>query len=108
MAGFSLNKARTYLDDILIAGFDFADHLRNLQEVFTRLTKHGLKLNVNKCELFKECVNYLGHEISQEGIRPLATNVQAIREFLMPRTVKQVRRFNGMVNSYRKFLQTAI
>ena len=108
MAGFSLDKAQTYLDDILIAGYDFEDHLRNLQDVFVRLSKHGLKLNANKCELFKQKVNYLGHEITKEGIRPLADNIQAIVEFPIPRTVKQVRRFNGMVNFYRKFLQNAV
>ena len=62
MAGVSLDKAQTYLDDILIAGFDFDDHLHNLNEVLNRLTAHGLKLNSSKCALFRAKVDYLGHE----------------------------------------------
>ena len=68
MAGVSLDKAQTYLDDILIAGFDFDDHPRNLDEVLNHLTAHGLKLNASKCALFRAKVDYLGHEISPEGL----------------------------------------
>ena len=81
-----------------MAGFDFEDHLRNLQEVFTRLAKHGLKLNASKCELFKQQVDYLGHEITKEGIKSLQNNIRAILEFPMPKTIKHVRHLNGMVN----------
>lgn len=108
MTGISLDKAQTYLDDILIASYDFDDHLRNLNDVFVRLSRHGLKLNANKCEFFLEKVNYLGHEVTQEGIRPLGTNIQSIKEFLIHKTIKQVRCFNGMVNLYRKFLTNAV
>ena len=108
MAGFSLDKAQTYLDYVLVAGFDFEDHLRNLQEVFARLAKHGLKLNASKCELFKQQVDYLGHEITQEGIKPVKTNIKAILEYPKPRTIKQVRQFNRIVNFFRKFLKNAV
>ena len=108
MAGVSLDKAQTYLDDILIAGFDFDNHLRNLNEVLNRLTAHGLNLNASKCALFKAKVDYFGHEISPEGIRPLQTNIQTILEFPLPKTVKQLQWFNCMVNFYRKFLQNGV
>ena len=108
MPGVSLDQAQTYLDDILIACFDFDDHLCNLNEVLNRLTAHGLKLNASKCALFRAKVDYLGHEISSEGIRPLQTNIHTILEFPLPKTVKQLRRFNGMVNFYRKFLQNGV
>ena len=53
-------------------------------------------------------MDYLGHEISTEFIRPLQTNIQTIFEFQLPKTVKQLRRFNEMVNFYRKFLQNGV
>ena len=48
IAVVSLDRAQIYLDDILISGFDFDDHLCNLNEVFTRLAAHGLILNAGK------------------------------------------------------------
>ena len=104
LAGFSIDKAQAYLDDILVAGKDFADHLANLEQVFCRLKRHGLKLNATKCDLFRRRVNYLGHVISKDGIEPLASNVQAIKDFPTPTTTRQVKRFNGMLNFYKKFI----
>ena len=90
MGGISLDKSQIYLDNILIAGFDFDYRFRNLNEVLNRLTTHGLKLNASKCALFHEKVDYFSHEISTEGIRLLQTNIQTILEFPLPKTVKQL------------------
>ena len=78
------------LDDVHIAGFDFDNYLCNLNEVLNRLTAHCLKLNVSKCTLFCEKVDYLSHEISTEDIRPLQINIQTILEFQLPKTVMQL------------------
>ena len=108
MAGVSQDRAQTSLDDILISGFDFEDHLYNLDEIFTRLASHGLKLKVCKYALFQPKVNYLWHEITPDAICPLISNVQRIQEFTMPRSVTQLSRFNGMVlriESFYKIVQ---
>ena len=67
-----------YLDDILVCGTSFEDHLCNLELVFQRLEQHGLKLSAQKCALFRSEVEYLGHQLSREGIKPLNSNVEAI------------------------------
>ena len=105
LAGLPWDRAQAYLDDILVAGASFDDHLENLGTVFSRLAMHGLKLNAEKCELFRSEVNYLGHVVGRSGVRPLRSNVEAIVNFPAPTTVRQLRSFNGMVNFYKKFIQ---
>lgn len=107
LTGIPFDQAQAYLDDILVVGKDFKDHLRNLDSVFARLRMHGLKLGAPKCELFRSKVNYLGHVIGREGIKPLTSNIQAIVDFPVPRTVRQLRSFAGMVNFYKKFIKNS-
>jgi hypothetical protein len=104
LSGIPSDQALAYLDDIIVAGKSFDEHLENLELVFKRLRMHGLKLNAAKCELFKKEVNFLGHTLSREGVTPLKSNIQAILDFEPPKTIKEVRRFCGMVNFYKKFI----
>lgn len=52
-------------------------------------------------------VTFLGYKISASGTKPLDSKVQAISEFPIPRTVRELRRFLGMINFYRRFLPNA-
>jgi hypothetical protein len=52
-------------------------------------------------------VDYLGHKISSEGTQPPASRVSAINNFPRPETVKDLRRFLGIVNFYRRFVKNA-
>ena len=104
LSGVPFDVANAYLDDILVAGRDFEEHAQNLQLVLTRLRTHGLKLNADKCTLFQGEVEYLGHVVGRDGIKPLDKNVRAILDFPQPQTVKQLRSFNGMCNYYKKFM----
>ena len=103
LSGVPSSQALAYLDDILICGVSFMDHLQNIELVLDRLRQHGLKLSVKKCNPFKKEVDYLGHTLTTEGIKPSKKNVEAILELPRPKTVKQVRRLAGMVNYYAKF-----
>jgi hypothetical protein len=64
------SKCLVYLDDVLAFGRDFPTALANLTDVFDRLRAANLKLKPNKCHLFATRVDYLGHEVGADGIRP--------------------------------------
>lgn len=93
-----------YIDDFLIASANEEEHLVHLEIVFQKLVKHGLVINPNKCVFGSRQVDFLGVTVSQAGIQPIASKVEAIRSFPPPQTVTQLRRFLGMVNFYRRWI----
>jgi transposase InsO family protein len=80
------------------------DRDARLKEVLGRLRTHQLKLQPDKCEFLRKEVNYLGHQITEDGVRPDPQKVAAIAKFPTPNTVKQLKSFCGMVSYYRRFI----
>ena len=66
--GLNWRTCLVYLDDIIVTGKTFDEHLDDLMEVFERIRKPGMKLSPKKCSLFKKEVKYLGRTVSSSGI----------------------------------------
>ena len=98
------NFGMGYLDDIIIFSKTEAEHLQQLEEIFERLRKAGLKLKLQKCSFLKKHIQYLGHLISDEGIQPLPEKLESIAKMPIPQNTKQVKQFLGLVGYYRKFV----
>ena len=92
------------VDDILVSGANHGDHLKNLEEVFKRLAKAGLRLKKGKCVFMEPQVTYLGHCVSKEGIQPMEDKVEAITNAPPPWNVSELKSYLGMINYYQKFL----
>ena len=82
-----------YLDDILIASQIIEEHLDYLQKVLHRLRKSGLQLKPTKFTFATEQIEYLGHTLTPEGVKPNKKNVLAITDFPKPKSIKAVRSF---------------
>ena len=93
-----------YIDDILIAGRSQEEHHTNLARVLQRLKDAGIRLKREKCSFCLSKVEYLGHSISAEGLRPSMTKVKTITGAPKPTKVSQLKSFLGLVNYYAKFL----
>lgn len=102
-----LDFCYAYIDDILVASESEEQHLQHLRLLFERLTSFGVLVNSSKCTLGARSVNFLGYCVSGEGTKPLADKVQAIVSYPRPTTAKELRRFTGMLNFYRRFLPNA-
>ena len=96
-----MSRVTCYLDDILVTGVTAEEHLRNLDEVLTRLKKHGARLRKDKCKFMESSVEYLGHRIDQEGIPATTSKLQTISE---ARNVQELRSFLGLLNYYGRFI----
>ena len=86
-----------YLDDIVIYAKSLADHNGKLREILDRLRTHQLKLQPDKCEFLRTEVNYLGHQITESGVRPDPQKVAVIEQFPTPTNVKSLKTFCGMI-----------
>ncbi|UYV66872.1 K02A2.6-like, partial [Cordylochernes scorpioides] len=93
-----------YLDDIIVFSDGFEEHLRRLELVLNCLKKAGLCLNSKKCKFGAKTITVLGHEVSENGIRPDQEKIRAVRDFATPRSLKEVRSFLGLSSYYRPFI----
>ena len=94
-----------YLDDILVYSKNDEDHEKHVRQVLQRLREHQLYARPSKCTFFTDTVEYLGHIIGPDGIKPNPALVKAIVEFPQPRTLKELQSFLGLANYYRKFIK---
>ena len=53
-----ITGVQVMLDDMIITGKDDQEHLQNLDEVLARLEEYGLRLNLDKCQFFKDSVTF--------------------------------------------------
>ena len=93
-----------YLDDIIVYSTSIAVHLKRLEQVFRKLREHGLKIEAEKCQFFKNRVKYLGHVVSSEGVETDPEKTEAVSRWPTPRTLKDLRSFLGFASYYRRFV----
>ena len=101
-----------WIDDLTIrsggadAGFGVKGHTLLLGIVFDRLIAAGMTLKASKAHLLRDKLEVLGFLVTREGLRPHPDKVKAIRETMGEKLTskKQVLRWLGMVNFYRRFI----
>lgn len=96
-----------YLDDLLVASKDEEEHRTHLEQIFQRLRKYGLSINVAKSRFAEEEVEYLGYTVNKEGIRPTLDRVKAVIDFKKPSNISELRRYLGIINFYHRFIENA-
>ena len=93
-----------FIDDILVTGSTRAEHEANLYKVLTRIWEYGLRLKKSKCVFFQKDLEFLGHHISKEGIRPTKSRVEAIQNAPAPQKKVELQSFLGMLTYNSKFM----
>ncbi len=94
-----------YIDDILIYSGSLEEHEEHLRKVFQRLRENKLYAKLEKCEFGMMEVDFLGHRITQEGLKMDDHKVKAIVDWEPPKLVLALRSFLGLVSYYRKFIK---
>ena len=97
--------AMAYLDDIIIYSSTPEEHLQHIKTVFEKLHHAKLSMKLSKCHFFAKEIQYLGHILGVEGIRPVPAKTEAIKAMHPPVNPKQVRAFLRLVGYYRKFIK---
>ncbi len=80
-----------YIDDILIFSKNFDEHLVHLKKLLSAIQCEGFRLSLAKCNFAKNKINYLGHTIENNQIKPIYDNVLPLRKFPTPQNQRNVR-----------------
>ncbi|GKC02833.1 putative mitochondrial protein [Tanacetum coccineum] len=94
-----------FFDDILFYSKNMEEHEQHLRMVLQVMRQNTLYAKQSKCSFAVERVEYLGHVISAQGVATDPTKIQAIREWLVPTNVKQLRGILGLSRYYRRFIK---
>ena len=105
LQGLQWETCLIYIDDIIVYGADFNQHMQRVEQVLQRISDAGLKLRPDKCHMLQTEVVFLGHVVSQEGVLPDPTNVSKIVNWPTPTNCKQVKQFVATGSYYRRFVK---
>uniref|UniRef100_A0A3P9JFM0 Gypsy retrotransposon integrase-like protein 1 n=1 Tax=Oryzias latipes TaxID=8090 RepID=A0A3P9JFM0_ORYLA len=94
-----------YLDDILIYSPNPEIHTFHVRRVLERLLENQLFVKAEKCEFNVTSVSFLGFIIEAGNIRPDPVKVSAVANWETPSSRKQLQRFLGFANFYRRFIR---
>ena len=105
LAGIQWTSCLVYLDDIIVLGKTFHNHLQHLSQVFQKLRDANLKLKVQKCSFCQESVQFLEHIVSSKGLTADPAKIQRVVDWPIPTTKREVQQFLGLVSYYRRFIR---
>ncbi|KAL0154822.1 hypothetical protein M9458_049085 [Cirrhinus mrigala] len=94
-----------YIDDILIFSKSEAEHITHVRAVLSRLLDHQLYVKAEKCEFHVHQTSFLGYQVSHQGVKMDSSKIQAVTEWPQPSTIKELQRFLGFANFYRRFIR---
>ena len=101
----NLTYALIYLDDVIVFSWTEEDHLIRLRAVFEHFREHGLKLKPSKCHFLWKEITFLGHKVSEEGMKPGEEGLKSIAKMAPPRNYTEIRRFLGATGFFQHFIK---
>ena len=104
LTGLQGTEMFVYLDDIVLYASSLTEHLIKFKKLAHRLREANLKLQPSKCKFLYKEVAYLGHIITEEGVKPDQQKIQAVRNYPTSRTPKGIKEFLGLTGYYRRFI----
>ncbi len=102
---YGLQGCVIYIDDAVIYSDTSEEHLLNIRAFLERLAAAKMTVNLPKSDVAHAFVTYLGHIVAQGQVGPRDAKVKCILKYPVPTTRKELMRFLGMADYYRKFCQ---
>ena len=105
---FLTDFCMVYLDDIIVYSRTEEEHVEHILSILEALHRHGLKIKLKKCELFRTVLPFLGHIINVESqpikLLPDPAKTAAIEQWAEPENNTELQSFIGAVNYYSKMI----
>jgi len=98
-------KVAVFIDDVIVGTETEEGHDEWIVEVIKRLEENDLYVKLEKCKWKVREVEFLGVVIGPEGIKMEEEKVKGVLEWPTPKSVKDVQKFLGLANYYRRFIK---
>ena len=105
LVGLIYTICEVYLDDILIYGKGPAEFIARTRQVFERFRLRRIRLKAKKTKLGHDKIEYVGREISAKGLSMSTSKIHAFLDIPRPLDVTSLRKFLGVGNYFRGFIQ---
>jgi hypothetical protein len=105
LAGLMYSAVEAYIDDVIIYGQDEDDFVKNVEAVFLRFDKHGIKVNPKKIKLGLHQIEYVGHVVDHEGMHFSRSKLDSVYNFKQPIYAAQMKSFLGLANYFRDHIR---
>jgi hypothetical protein len=100
------SKAVLYLDDLILFTASFEAHLQLIETVMAKFDSANLRLNPKKCRSCVESLIFLGFRLDKTGVSIDSSRIEAIKSYPVPKNVKQLRQFLGLIMYFKKFIRS--
>jgi len=94
-----------YIDDIMIYSKTFEEHLEHIEKILRKLKEVNLMLKLVKCKWGEQNIEFLGHVVGKDGLKPDPGKIEKIKNLKVPTTQKEVRSILGLCGYYRRFVK---
>ena len=98
-------KVAAFVDDVLVGTETEKGHNEIVEEILRRLEENNLYIKLEKCVWKARKIGFLGVVIGPNGIEMEVEKVDGVLSWLQPKNVKDVRKFLGLANYYRRFIK---
>jgi hypothetical protein len=93
LKNLTVSEVYVFMDDVIIFADTIEEHTRRVEHVLQRFDRANLLLQSGKCLFAQPRVQYLGYRVSRDGIEAAPDKVKAVRNYSVPKTVKDLRSF---------------
>jgi len=98
-------KVAAFVDDVLVGTETEKEHDKIIEEILRRLEENDLYIKPEKCIWKVRKIGFLGVVIGPNGIEIEKEKVDRVLSWLEPKNMKDVRKFLGLANYYRRFIK---
>jgi len=98
-------KFAVFMDDVLVGTETEEGHDEIVEEILRRLEENDLYVKLEKCVWKARKIGFLGVIIGPNGIEMEREKVKGVLSWPQPKNVKDVRKFLGLTNYYRRFIK---
>ena len=103
LSDLSYQVVLVYLDDIVVCGKRFEEHLLRSEQVFARLEENSLKMESSDRKTFQRRIHVLGQVVQEKGVVVDLEILAAVEKLKSPSNLKKSRAVPGLGVFYSKF-----